>query len=521
MASRAPLAIFVGTMLALPWVGIATALGTDPPSPQSRPNASSATQTQPSQTDPSQVPPPAARTARSHLFLYLIDGLRAVEIPAYGHPEMTMPALTDMMDAGLTLTSQYATSPWTLSSVASAFTSLYPAAHGLQKAGERLPSAATTLAEILKRAGYDTALFTTHPLVGPLSGLDQGFDHVEEIQGPYFPSVHRAAEETSTTLNRRILEWLGKRTSASPVFVTALSSDLLEPYGVPGPAGSRFIDAAELTWYRATRKKLLALRPGPLSPATGEDLKKLKVDASRFALAARGVYDGAIFYNDSQIRSLRNALSERGLLQESIFAATSTRGEEFLEHGFFGHGASLYDPAVLIPLVITRPGPPAPYQIGKMSDNVDLMPTLLALLQVPIPEGVQGADRTMEPRREYRRFVERPAFADARPAGELPTGEMSMIAEEGSKFIAYEVFPFGIQGPEVQLFRRGQVPGDWEVKNFAGGRPDLMAARRESLAEWKQQCGRFKLAADSPEPKPDPRLKEILRALGYLQGTQP
>ncbi|MCI0656254.1 MAG: sulfatase-like hydrolase/transferase, partial [Acidobacteria bacterium] len=184
MASRAPLAILVGTMLALPWVGIATPRGTDPPSPQTRPNALPLTQTQPSQSNPSQSPSPAGRTAKLHLFLYLIDGLRAVDIPAYGHPEMTTPALTDMMDAGLTLTSHYATSPWTLSSVASAFTSLYPASHGLQKAGERLPSAATTLAEILKNAGYDTALFTTHPLVGPLSGLDQGFDHVEEIQSP-------------------------------------------------------------------------------------------------------------------------------------------------------------------------------------------------------------------------------------------------------------------------------------------------------------------------------------------------
>ncbi|MCI0407237.1 MAG: sulfatase-like hydrolase/transferase, partial [Acidobacteria bacterium] len=289
----------------------------------------------------------------------------------------------------------------------------------------------------------------------------------------------------------------------------------------PGPAGSRFIDAAELAWYRGIRKKLLAVRPGPLSPATGEDLKQLKVDASRFALAARRVYDGAIFHNDSQIRSLRNALSERGLLQESVFAVTSTRGEEFLEHGFFGHGASLYDPAVLIPLVITRTGPPSPYQIGKMSDNVDLMPTLLTLVQVPIPEGVQGVDRTMEPRRVNRRFYERPGFSAARPAGQLSTGVMDMIAEDGSKFIAYEEFPMGIQGPEVQLLLQGMVPGDWEVKNFAGGRPDLMLSRRESLEEWKQQCASQRLAPDSPTPKPDPRLKEILRALGYLQGSQP
>jgi len=508
MSARMLRAMLLGSLLAAAWSRNCPAQAAEAPSPQTQPASSPANPPEPAQTQP-------------HLFLYLVDGLRAVEIPAYGHLEMTTPALTDMMDAGLTLTSHYASSPWTIPSVASAFTSLYAPSHGLQKAGERLPTSATTLAETLKKAGYDTALFTTHPLLGSLSGLEQGFDHVEEIPGPYYPAVPRGPEQTSATLNRRILEWLGKRTSASPVFVTAISSDLLEPFGAPAPEGSRFIDASELSWYRGIRKKLMALRPGPLSPATGGDLAQLKVDPARFALAARRVYDGALYYNDGQIRALRDALAERGLLKDSLFVVTSPRGEEFLEHGFFGHGASLFDPAVLVPLVITRPGHPAPFQVGKMTDNVDLMPTLLALLRVPIPEGVQGVDRTLEPRRENRRLVERSAFADARPAGALPTGVMSMVGEESSKYIDYQEFPMGIARPQVQLFRKGQVEGDWEVKNFAGGRPDLMASRRELLEVWKQQCAGFHLAPDSPAPKPDPRLKEILRALGYLQGPRP
>ena len=501
----------LGALLVFPCMGIGIAGEADPPAPQ----------TQPARSEPAQTQPASNKTIRPHLFLYLVDGLRAVEIPAYGHPEMTVPTLTVMMEAGLTLTNQYASSPWTPASVASAFTSLYPSSHGLRKAGERLPASATTLAEALKKAGYDTALFTTHPLVGSLSGLNQGFDHVEEIQGPFYPVPHRSAGQTSATLNERILQWLGRRTTASPVFVTAVSSDPMEPFGAPAPEGSRFIDASELDWFRGIRKKLLALRPGPLSPATGEDLLKLKVDPSRFALAARRVYDGSINYNDWQIRALRDALTARGLLEDSLFVVTSTRGEEFLEHGLFGHGASLYDPAVLIPCVITRPGHPAPYQLTKMSDNVDLMPTLLAMLQVPAPGIIQGVDRALEPRRENRRLVDRPAFADASPAGDLPTGTMSMIAEESSKYIAYEELPMGIPRPEVQLFRKGQVEGDWEVKNFAGGRPDLMASRRERLEEWKQQCLRVRLAPDSPAPTPDPRLKEVLRALGYLQGSRP
>jgi len=516
MSARMLRAMLLGSLLAAAWNRNAPAQTADAPSPQTQPASSPAKPSEPAQTQPA-----SDGAARTHLFLYLVDGLRAVEIPAYGHLEMTTPTLTDMIDAGLTLTGHYASSPWTISSVASAFTSLYAPSHGLQKAGERLPTSATTLAETLKKAGYDTALFTTHPLLGPLSGLEQGFDHVEEIPGPYYPAVPRGPEQTSATLNRRILEWLGKRTSASPVFVTAISSDLLEPFGAPAPEGSRFIDASELSWYRGIRKKLIALRPGPLSPATGADLAQLKVDPARFALAARRVYDGALYYNDGQIRVLRDALAERGFLKDSLFVVTSSRGEEFLEHGLFGHGASLYDPAVLIPLVITRPGPPAPFQVGKMTDNVDLMPTLLALLRVPIPEGVQGVNRMLEPRRENRRFLNRSAFADARPAGALPTGVMSMVAEGGSKYIDYQEFPMGIAMPEVQLFYKSPEEGDWELENSAGGRSVLMASRRELLEAWKQQCAGFHLAPDTPAPTPDPRLKEILRALGYLQGPRP
>ena len=517
MPRRVPRALLGGVLLAMlasdsvPAQQDATPAA-PPPSAQSQPTASPA----------NQPVTEAPVKARPNFFLYLIDGLRAGEVPAFGCTVMTTPTLTRMIEQGLTFTNLYAASPWTFASVASLFTSLYPASHGLERAGEMLPKSAVTLAEVLRDAGYDTALFTSHPLVGPASGLQQGFATVEEVPGPLGKSPPSAPAETSATLNNRLLSWLGQRSSTAPVFVVVVSTDLQEPFGLPEPEGSHFIDRSELAWFQGIRKKLQAIRPGPLSPLTSEDLKQLKVDARRFATAARQVYQGAIFYNDSRLRDLRNTLQSKGVLQDSFFAVTSTRGEEFLEHGRFGHGASLYDSSVRIPLMLTFPNlVSTPQQVGRMSDSVDLLPTFLALLQVPSPPGIQGVDRNLLLSRGNREQYNRPAFSDARPAGDLPTGTMSMVAEEGSKYIEYDEPPAGTERPAVELFRKGQGDWDWEEKNSAGGRPDLMAARRETLEAWKQACAGFRLQPDSPPPPPDPRLKEKLRALGYLQPTSP
>lgn len=473
--------------------------------------------------EPANPPPmaPAPAAARSHLLLYVIDGLSAKETPAFGYPRITTPSLGNQMDRGITFLMHYSVSPWTVPSVASLFTSLYPSAHGVEKAGDRLPASAKTLAEVMKENGYETALFSAHPLVGPRSALDQGYDYFEEVPGPFFPSPARGPAETSSTLNRRVLAWIEKRASTSPVFITVLSGDLLEPFGPPEPEGSEYIGQEELAWYQEIRGKLLAMRPGPLSLATGSDLASLKVDPYKFAAAARKIYDGAILYNDRQIRAIRDTLEFREGWRDTLFVVTSTRGTEFLDHGLFGHGTSLYDSSILVPVVMSHPRLFAqPNQIRFVTGTVDLMPTILTLLQIPVPASAQGLERdlglTPPPVRGAR-----PAFAEARPAGELPTGTMSMIAEVGVKYIASDELPKGVDRKTRELFRLAQFTGDWEKKNWIASAPFLLGNEQELLARWREEKGKLLLAPDPIPPPPDPRLKQVLMALGYVQGMEP
>ncbi|HEV8376927.1 MAG TPA: sulfatase, partial [Candidatus Polarisedimenticolia bacterium] len=472
---------------------------------------------------PTEPPAPTSTPApaRSHLFLYIVDGLGATEIPAFGYPRMTAVHLGSQMDRGVTFLTHYSVSPWTVPSVASLFTSLYPSAHGVQKAGDRLPAAAKTLAELMKENGYETALFSAHPLVGPLSGLDQGFDWVEEVPGPFSPTPARGPAETSATLNRRILTWLEKRVSSAPTFITVVSGDLLEPFGAPDPQGSQFIGPEELAWYREVRGKLLAMRPGPLSLATGKDLELLKVDPTQFATAARKVYDGAIYFNDRQIRGLRDTLESREGWRDTLFVVTSTHGIEFLEHGLFGHGTSLYDSSILVPVVMSHARLfPKPNQIRSPTASVDLMPTILTLLQIPVPGSAQGLERDLGLNPQSLRGA-RPVFSEAQPAGELPTGTMSMVAENSLKYIAADELPAGVERKELELFRMVQTPADWEKKNWVASAPVILSRERDYLIAWRAEKGKLQLSPDPAPSSPDPRLKEVLGALGYLQGREP
>jgi len=458
--------------------------------------------------------------SKHHLFLYLFDGLSAADLPAFGHDRATAPSLSKMMEEGMTYTGLYSVSPWTVPSVTSILTSLYPSAHGVERAGDRLPASARTLAEVMKENGYATALFSAHPLIGALSGLDQGFDWIEEIPGPFGPAPPTGPGETSSTLNRRILAWLDQRTSPAPTFIVALSGDPLEPFGAPGPEGRRYLAKGEYEWYSGARRSLLQARPGNLGLATPGDLARLKVDPERFARAARSVRDGAVHYNDRRLGSLREELLARGYWKNALFVATSTHGEDLGERGLFGHGASLYDPALRIPLVMSFPPLfTAPRQMRKTCDSVDLLPTLLSMMGLPIPEGVQGIERNVEPTLETRHLYTRPAYAEMVPAGALPTGRASMIAEQKAKLIVYEAPPQGLERPKMEFFR-GADPAGWEKRNLVTSAPEQVAQKREILEGWRRVKGRPQLAPDEKPAAPDPRLKEVLRSLGYLQGME-
>ena len=107
----------------------------------------------------------------------------------------------------------------------------------------------------------------------------------------------------------------------------------------------------------------------------------------------RKLYDGEISYWDEHFGALVDDLKRRGLYDELTIVVTADHGEEFMEHGGFWHGTTLYDEQLHVPLFVKLPGGERGGSvIAHWVESVDIMPTLLAMQQLPVPESVQGID---------------------------------------------------------------------------------------------------------------------------------
>src|SRR5438445_5339480 len=116
------------------------------------------------------------RTSRPHLLLITLDTTRADRIGCYGYGSGKTPALDALAASGVLCEQARTVAPLTLPAHVSLLTGLYPAESGIRTNGRgRLPEAIHTLAEVLKRQGYDTGAFVASFVLNRKFGLDRGF----------------------------------------------------------------------------------------------------------------------------------------------------------------------------------------------------------------------------------------------------------------------------------------------------------------------------------------------------------
>lgn len=103
------------------------------------------------------------------------------------------------------------------------------------------------------------------------------------------------------------------------------------------------------------------------------------------------VYDSEIAYTDVHIGRLLEFLESSGLMKNTLIAFTSDHGEGFLEHGEVEHGTLPYVEQSFVPLWVYNPETSAS-QISKPISHIDLAPTMLGFLKLPLPKGYEGQD---------------------------------------------------------------------------------------------------------------------------------
>lgn len=306
--------------------------------------------------------PAADPTPQPDLLLISIDTLRADHLGAYGYPRATSPHIDALATRGVVFDNTMSTSSWTLPVHASLLTGLYPSQHQIRDDGVRLPSRIPTLAGALRDAGYHTFAVVSQVYVSRAFGFERGFAHFDDelIQGGKTNPIAELVVD-------RFFEALDSA-DERPFFAFVHFFDPHWPYTPPGEFAHRFVDPDY---------------PGPidgsmssLAPWFDSNLTLDPVDREQMI----ALYDAEIAYLDDQLGRLFEGLRERGRLEDTVVVLTADHGEEFREHQQLGHGRTLYEEQLRVPLIIAGAGafPPGEHR-SDLASTIDVAPTLLEL----------------------------------------------------------------------------------------------------------------------------------------------
>lgn len=297
---------------------------------------------------------------RPSIILVALDTLRADHLGCYGYSRNTSPNIDRFAEESILFEQAIAAAPWTTPSFASLFTGKHPAKHkaGVFSHGYILDERFTTLAEHASRHGLLTAAFTEGVAVRGPMGFARGFDIYSDGETP---ESHRSgtAEETF----RKAAAWL-EDYGHLPFFLFVHTYEPHAPYDVPAPWIDKFTDPE----YEGP------VQGCPEGAVTVEDKQHI-----------RDRYDGCIAYTDHWVGWFMEQIDRLNLSENTVVVILSDHGEEFWEHGDFGHVSQIYDEVLHVPLIMRIPGDSyTPQRVERQIALTDVFATLLELLDISV-----------------------------------------------------------------------------------------------------------------------------------------
>jgi arylsulfatase A-like enzyme len=452
------------------------------------------------------------------VILIVADTLRSDHLDAWGYERSTAPNLTRLAREGTILADNISQGAWTKVSISSILSSLYPTTHGVYDIPHRLPASVTTLAEAFREAGYATFHTSSVTFSGRNSNLQQGVEVLHERFSVDNLGDYRS--KTARVYMDRLLPWLDKHRD-EPFFVFLHVFDPHSPFRPFDPYDRRWLSDGDLGDHEENLKKVEEVVDVFHGLPTAEELEKAGgIEAEAFVRAEKAWYDGSIRAMDAEIRRLIEKLGELELLDDTLLAFVSDHGEEFLEHGRHWHGHSVYGEMINVPMLVRWPGVvPAGRIIEQTTQSIDLMPTILELAQLPVPEAAQGRSLVplMAADGDPGRFgwLAGPVFSERRePPGEADEGSPDAYAviHDGWKLI-WNVERRD-ERPEFELFDHANDP--LNLSNVAEVHPDRVAQLHKLIEDWRKDAEASRMSDEGLEESLSPEDLEQLRALGYV-----
>ncbi len=337
----------------------------------------------PSQTarSPGNGPPPR------NVVLWIMDTLRADKLNIINpRAQVEIPGLTRLAKRGVVFRQAYVEGNESQTSHASFWTSVFPAVHNVRTAGNggtwKIASRFSMLGELMKNAGMKTIALTANGRVTRHAGYTRGFDIFENpmrdgtgkrLNGwiPADRLYKRALEILTPTVTNRFFFFFGTIDTHKPWIG---HEPWLSRYD-PSPYEGKFKEAA---W------------PGALGIKRGS-MKCTDIPKPRDLKRIHAIYDSALSFQDAHLDKFLTWLKTHNVLDQTMIIVTADHGEELWEDGRCGHGASLRETLVHVPLVISYPPRlPAGVTVNQGVDGVDILPTILDVLDVAPLDQSQG-----------------------------------------------------------------------------------------------------------------------------------
>ena len=394
-----------------------------------------------------------------NVLLITLDTTRPDRLGYHGYNQARTPNIDHLADNGTIFLNAYTSVPLTLPSHCSLLTGTYPLFHGVRNNGfYYLPPELETLAEVLKGKGFETAAFVSSFTLDSRFGLNQGFDFYDDnFQEDEILKNFRSERRADKTY-ASFSAWL-EQNFLKRFFVWIHFFDPHLPYDPPSPFKEEF---------------------------------------------SANPYDGEIAFVDFYLGKIMEKLRDKNILQETLIVITADHGEALGERREIDHGLFLYDNTLKIPLLFYSESLKLPRKrISSRVRIIDIMPTILDLLSLPIPDQVQGT--SLRPFFYGHRNQDLDCYIETY----YPYENFGWSPLEG---VIFDKWKF-IRAPKLELYDLSNDPN--EQLNLAAKNKKITAKLKERLTKYKTNLTfnlrRSKRALFQEE-------QERLRSLGYLVG---
>jgi arylsulfatase A-like enzyme/Flp pilus assembly protein TadD len=410
-----------------------------------------------------------ARAEAPNIIFVTVDTTRADRMGFLGSKRGLTPNLDVLARQGIVFEHAYSQAPLTPVSHATILTGTYPQFHTVTDFGHPLPSLLPSVPEILKKSGYHTAAFIGSLVLDPKANMAPGFDRGFDYFDAGFHQKHGPGEDRYHSIERRAgdvvaqtIAWMGKNRQG-PFFVWVHLYDPHAPYDPPAPFNTRFKDP----------------------------------------------YDGEVAYADASLGKLFDYLRQHGLYDRAVIIVMSDHGESLGAHGESMHGIFLYDETIHVPLLFKLPGELlGGRRVASQVRLVDVAPTLLSMLSLPLPPTFQGESLVGRMKSAQKVASDLPAYAET----EYPHRAFGWSALRSMRTGKY----FFIRAPKRELYDQSHDSG--AEHNLVETSSAVTDTLQSQLDDFRNKTASFH--DDAQTPALSSEQSGNLAALGYA-GSAP